>query len=341
MKSCRDVEAGRMEVNCFELERQAPRPTKPKKTPGLSLGGGKVRKMKKLGFLSFWRIFVKWVWAAVKPKGFRVKSKLKLEKACDVGPAKGSELGSGSVHSLGLDHVSESDLPDSDLVFGFYPGSGTVSVYGFGFPPSRYVSGFVSPPLQDQISLVMGARVSPVKPLDEGLSGATGLVPMVVAMGSVSLAVEQNPDKAVRHSFPVKGMLQQGFLGSITASPSALASVGISEALAAPEMVSVGPTESEDGRLDLVLDPDPEKSVVRASPLDFCTFDTIIDTTSVELTDIQSRLIEHLRKELKVNDTTKVVLKHIEKSFLRVNKGVLDGVLSAKEGESILAFHFK
>jgi hypothetical protein len=96
MKSCRDVEAGRMVMNCFELERQAPRPTKPKKTPGLSLGGGKVRKMKKLGFLSFWRIFVKWVWAAVKPKGFRVKSKLKLVKACDVGPAKGSKLDSGS-----------------------------------------------------------------------------------------------------------------------------------------------------------------------------------------------------------------------------------------------------
>jgi hypothetical protein len=29
----------------------------------------------------------KWVWAAVKPKGFWVKSKLKLMKACDVGPA--------------------------------------------------------------------------------------------------------------------------------------------------------------------------------------------------------------------------------------------------------------
>jgi hypothetical protein len=93
--------------------------------------------------------------------------------------------------------------------------------------------------------------------------------------------------------------------------------------------------------LDLVLDPDPEKCVVGASPLDFCTFDTIIDTTSVELIDTQLGLIERLRKELKVNDTTKVVLKHIEESFLMVNKGVLDGVLSAEEEESILAFYFE
>ena len=47
-----------------------------------------------------------------------------------------------------------------------------------------------------------------------------------------------------------------------------------------------------------------------------------------------------MRKELKVNDTTKVVLKHIE-DFLRVNKGVPDGVLPAEEGESVLAFHFE
>jgi hypothetical protein len=83
-----------------------------------------------------------------------------------------------------------------------------------------------------------------------------------------------------------------------------------------------------------------QRNYYRASPLDFCTFDTTIDTTSVELTDTQLGLIEHLREELKVNDTTKVVLKHIEEIFLRVNKGVRDGVLSA-EGESILAFHFE
>jgi hypothetical protein len=189
----------------------------------------------------------------------------------------------------------------------------------------------------------MGAGVSPVKPQDEGLSRATGLVLMVVAVGSVSLTVEQNPDKAVRHSFPVKGMLRWDFLGSITAPASSfvLASGGISKALATPEMVSVGPTESEDGHLDLVLDPDPKKCAVGASPSDFCTFDTIIDTTSVELTDTQLGLIERPRKELKVNDTTKVVLKYIKESFLRVNKGVLDGALSTEEAESILAFHFE
>ena len=84
-------------------------------------------------------------------------------------------------------------------------------------------------------------------------------------------------------------------------------------------------------------DPDPEKCAVGVSPLDFCTF----DTTSVELTDTQLRLIERLREELKVNDTTKVVLKHIEEIFLRVNKGVRDGVLPAEEGEFVLAFYFE
>ena len=118
---------------------------------------------------------------------------------------------------------------------------------------------------------------------------------------------------------------------------TALASSGTSKALAAPAMVSVGLTESEDGHLDLDPDLDPEKCAVGASPLDFCTF----DTTSVQLIDTQLRLIEHLREELKVNNTTQVVLKHIEEIFLRVNKGVSDGVLSADEEEFILAFHFE
>jgi hypothetical protein len=108
--------------------------------------------------------------------------------------------------------------------------------------------------------------------------------------------------------------------------------------LATPTMVSVGPTESEDAHLDLDPDPDPdpEKCVVGASPLDFCT----IDTTSAELTNTQLGLIERLREELMVNDTTKVVLKHIKEIFLWVIKGLRDGVLSI-EGESILAFHFE
>jgi hypothetical protein len=134
------------------------------------------------------------------------------------------------------------------------------------------------------------------------------------------------------HSFPVKVMLWRGFLGSKTApSPalsSALASSGTSKALSTPAMVR---------HLDLDPDLDPEKCAVVASPWDFCT----IDTTSVELTDTQLGLIERLREESKVNDTTKVVLKHIEEIFLRVNKGVRDGVLSTEEGKSILAFHFE
>jgi hypothetical protein len=152
-------------------------------------------------------------------------------------------------------------------------------------------------------------------------------------------------DSSSGHSFPVKGMLRRGFLGSkIAPSPALspeLASSSTSEVIAAPAMVSVGSKESEDGHVDLDPDPDPEKCAVGLSPLDFCTFDTAIDTTSVELTDTQRGLIERMRKELKVNDTTKVVLKHIEEIFLRVNKGVCDGVLPAEEGESLLAFHFE
>jgi hypothetical protein len=75
------------------------------------------------------------------------------------------------------------------------------------------------------------------------------------------------------------------FLVPSPASSSALAPSCTSKALAAPAMVSVGPMESEDGHLDPDPDPDPEKYVVGVSPLDFCTFDTTIDTTSVELTD--------------------------------------------------------
>jgi hypothetical protein len=152
-------------------------------------------------------------------------------------------------------------------------------------------------------------------------------------------------DSSSGHPFPVKGMLRRGFLGSkIASSPAlspALASSSTSEVIAAPAMVSVGSKESEDGHVDLDPDPDPVKCAVGLSPLDFCTFDTAIDTTSVELTDTQRGLIERMRKELKVNDTTKVVLKHIEEIFLRVNKGVRDGVLPAEEGESLLAFHFE
>jgi hypothetical protein len=129
-------------------------------------------------------------------------------------------------HSLGSDQGFESDLPNSNRV----SGSGLVSVAGPGSPPSGYVFGFISPPLPDQFSPMKGTSVVPVKPLDEGLLGAMGLVPMVVVVGSVSPAVEQNTNKgpvvvamgsvlpavavgSVRHSFPVKGMLWQGFLG--------------------------------------------------------------------------------------------------------------------------------
>jgi hypothetical protein len=56
---------------------------------------------------------------------------------------------------------------------------------------------------------------------------------------------------------------------------------------------------------------------------------------------MKAEVIERLRKELKVNDTTKVVLKHIEEIFLRVNKGVRDWVLPTEEGNSLLAFQFE
>ena len=56
-------------------------------------------------------------WVAVKPKGFWVKSKLKLMKACDVGPAKGLELvsESGQVSRSDLDFGSvQVSRPDLD-----------------------------------------------------------------------------------------------------------------------------------------------------------------------------------------------------------------------------------
>ena len=140
--------------------------TKWKKTPGSFLNGSKIRKMKKLGFLKWVRAAVKWVWAAVKPKGFWVKYKLKLKKACDVGPAEGSELESGSDHvagsghCLGLGLVLGSDISDSDqdfgsdffnsnLVSGFDPDSGPLFVPESSSPPFGYVSGCISPPLLD------------------------------------------------------------------------------------------------------------------------------------------------------------------------------------------------
>jgi hypothetical protein len=160
----------------------------------------------------------------VKPKGFRVKSKLKLKKTCDVRPAEGSKLESGLVHVSGSGQGQGlgSDLSYSDPVSDFDPGSGPISVSVSGSPPFGYVYEFISPPLPDQISPVKGAGVSPAKQLDEGLLGATCLVPAVVAVGSVSPVEDQNADKAVRHSFPVKGMLRRGFLGSLLLLPHLL-----------------------------------------------------------------------------------------------------------------------
>jgi hypothetical protein len=147
------------------------------------------------------------------------------------------------------------------------------------------------------------------------------------------------------------GMLS-GPAGEGSVSGSARIAGDGSEPVTASTVPSPFPVVSEsaspDSELDgseskkfLDPDPDPKKCVVGVSLLDFCTFDTIIDTTAVELTDTQLGLIERMRKELKVNDTTKVALKYIEEIFLRVNKGVRDGVLPAEEGESILAFHFE
>ena len=79
---------------------------------------------------------MKWVWAAVKPKGFRVKPKLKLKKAWEVRPAEGSELDSGSVqvsrldHSLGSGWGFRSDLSDSNPVSSSDLGSGPVLFLG-------------------------------------------------------------------------------------------------------------------------------------------------------------------------------------------------------------------
>jgi hypothetical protein len=96
---------------------------------------------------------------------------------------------------FGSDHDFGSDLSDSNPFPGSNLGSGPASVAVSGSPPSRYVSGFIYPPLPDQLSPMKAIGVAPVKPLDEGPLGATGLVPVVVAVGFVLPAVEQNPDK--------------------------------------------------------------------------------------------------------------------------------------------------
>jgi hypothetical protein len=226
---------------------------------------------------------------------------------------------------------------------------GDLSVQGIGSEPDSVepagekTLALVTPPVEQDPGMADGHPLPAEESDSELIKEAFALPWEVDELASPSCRDKE--DSSSGHSFPVKGMLRRGFLGSkIAPSPAlspALASSSTSEVIAAPAMVSVGSKESEDGHVDLDPDPDPEKCAVGLSPLDFCTFDTVIDTTSVELTDTQRGLIERMRKELKVNDTTKVVLKHIEEIFLRVNKGVRDGVLPAEEGESLLAFHFE
>jgi hypothetical protein len=113
-----------------------------------------------------------------------VKPKLKLKKACDVGLAEQSKLESGSVHVSGLGQINV---------------SGQIFPIRILFPVQAWFRSrfcfwvyfwVISPPLPDQISPVKGVGVSPAKPLDEGLLGATCLVPVVVAVGSVSPVVD-------------------------------------------------------------------------------------------------------------------------------------------------------
>ena len=61
VESCRDVEVGRMAVNCFDLEVQLTGPMKKRKL-GWTHGVGEVRKKKKkLGFFGLWRKLLEWV----------------------------------------------------------------------------------------------------------------------------------------------------------------------------------------------------------------------------------------------------------------------------------------
>jgi hypothetical protein len=197
METCRDVDDGRMAVNCFELERQPPRSTK---MHGSSVGDDGVRTAKKLGFSRFWRIFVKRVWAALKPNGFRVKSKLKMAFSnrgpyvC--GPNPGSDQAYGSDQSYKSDQANESDLdaeshfPDSDHDSDFIHGFGPLFVIGSGPRWNGYVYGSISPPRPGSLfpPVTYGSHV-------KSLLGATSL-----GLGSV----EQDPGMAVHHSFPAK-----------------------------------------------------------------------------------------------------------------------------------------
>jgi hypothetical protein len=101
------------------------------KMQGLSIGSGRVWKAKKLGFPCFWRIFVKRVWAALKPKGFRVKSMRKMASSIQ-GPSV-CRLGSGS------------DLkPDLDLILDVEADFGAISVL-LASSPTSSVSSPTSP----------------------------------------------------------------------------------------------------------------------------------------------------------------------------------------------------
>jgi pentatricopeptide repeat protein len=89
VESCRDVEVGRMAVNCFDLDAQSTGPMKKKMKLGWTHGGGEVRKKKqKLGYFGLWRKLLEWIRAAldwVSTSGSRhIRLRLK-PKLCKIG----------------------------------------------------------------------------------------------------------------------------------------------------------------------------------------------------------------------------------------------------------------
>jgi hypothetical protein len=59
------------------------------------------------------------------------------------------------------------------------------------------------------------------------------------------------------------------------------------------------------------------------------------------LTVSQLGLIERFRKAVVVTEENKRSMKQVEEEFIRVNKGMRDGVMSAEKGEAVLATYVR
>jgi hypothetical protein len=247
---------------------------------------------------------VLWLLGQIQPKldrvraGFDLKPNRKRKRVRILGLTNVVGWASGPVLEVGSDHNSGQG---HHLELGHY------SIPGHPLDPGQidFVSSFLLLELVlDVASHFMHSLGFPLiseggLELDVRASMDSSLGPSLVEFPLLLVQVLGENGSIQRDGSASDGSANDALLSISSPSPAssfALASSGTFEALVAPAMVSVGSTESEDRHLDLDPDLDPEQCVVGVSPLVFCTFDTIIDTTSVELTDTQLWLIKCLRE---------------------------------------------